>query len=67
MKTATVDKLIWTLVYGGLIAVALGWSVQRTDDALGWTILVSGAVATVIGIALVAVRARIKDTPGDMR
>jgi hypothetical protein len=63
MTTATLDKLIWTLIYGGLLAVALGLSVQRTVDAIGWGLVSAGAVAAVTGAVLVFVRSRRKDTP----
>ena len=63
MKTTTLDKLIWTLIYGGLLGVCLGVSVQRRDDALGWTIATAGVVVTALGALLVYVRSRMKDTP----
>ena len=55
------DRLIWVLVYGGLLAVALGWSVGRRDDVLGWTVAGAGAIAALLGAALVIVRARLKE------
>jgi len=61
MKTATLDKLIWTLIYGGLLGVGLGISVQRRDDALGWTIVTAGGAITALGALLVYVRSRMKD------
>ncbi|HEX6362900.1 MAG TPA: hypothetical protein VFZ93_08085 [Albitalea sp.] len=69
MKTATLDKLVWTLVYGGLLALVIGLSVQRTDAALGWTLAGAGGAFALAGAALVVVRARMKDPPteGDRR
>ena len=32
---ARLQQLIWVLIYGGLLTLILGLSVQRTDDALG--------------------------------
>ena len=64
MKTPTLDKLIWTLIYGGLIVVALGVSVERSDDAIGWTLVVAGAVLSVLGAVCIVVRSRVKDTSG---
>ena len=60
MSAATIDKLIWTLIYGGLLGVGLGVSVQRSDDALGWTIVTAGGIATALGAVLVYVRSRMK-------
>jgi hypothetical protein len=63
MKTTTVDKLIWTLVYGGLLGVGLGLSVRRSDDALGWGLTAAGVLVAVLGVVLIALRARMKDSP----
>ena len=63
MKTATLDKLIWTLIYGGLLGVALGLSVQRHNDALGWGLATAGAALAAVGVLLIVVRSRAKDAP----
>ena len=60
MNTSTIDKLIWTLIYGGLLGVGLGVSIQRNDDTLGWTIVAAGGMATALGAVLVFVRSRMK-------
>ena len=54
------QQLIWVLIYGGLLTLVLGVSVQRTDDALGWSMVAGGAVLALIGLGLVFVRARMK-------
>ncbi|BEP92084.1 hypothetical protein KW843_08865 [Acidovorax sp. sif1233] len=53
-------KLIWTLIYGGLLTLVLGIATGRTDGALGWSLVVGGALVAVVGVALIAVRARLK-------
>jgi hypothetical protein len=63
MKTAMLDKLIWTLIYAGLLGVGLGLSVARRDDALGWSLVTIGGAATVLGALFVYVRSRVDDTP----
>jgi hypothetical protein len=52
--------LIWVLVYGGLLTLVLGLSVQRSDDDLGWSMVAAGLVVALLGFALVFVRARMK-------
>lgn len=54
------QQLIWALIYGGLLTLVLGVSVQRTDDALGWAMVAGGAVLALIGFVLVFVRSRMK-------
>jgi hypothetical protein len=51
---------IWVLVYGGLLTLVLGLSVQRSDDDLGWSMVAAGLVVALLGFALVLVRARMK-------
>jgi hypothetical protein len=61
MKTSRVETLIWALIYGGLLAVALGLAVQGGAAALGWTLMAGGAVAAVAGAVLIWVRSRMKE------
>ncbi len=60
---ARLQQLIWILIYGGLLTLVLGLSVQRTEDALGWSMVVAGGVVAAIGFVLIYVRSRL--TPGD--
>jgi hypothetical protein len=62
MTTDTVDKLIWVLIYGGLLVVCLGVFVKRDAEGLGWTLIGCGAVVAVAGALLVWVRSRMPDT-----
>ena len=54
------QQLIWVLIYGGLLTLVLGVSVQRSDDSLGWSMVAGGAVLALIGFGLVFLRARMK-------
>ena len=63
MSNAALQKLIWVLIYGGLIGVVLGSSIQKADDPLGWSIVVGGALSAVAGAVLLFVRSRRKDAP----
>ena len=63
MSNVGLGKLIWVLIYGGLLAVALGLVMQKTDDSLGWPIAIAGAVVAMVGVALVIVRSRRSDLP----
>lgn len=63
MSNAALQKLIWVLIYGGLLGVVLGLSIQKSDDPLGWAIVVGGAVSAAVGAVLLFVRSRRKDAP----
>ena len=60
--TARIQKWIWILIYLGMILLALGLAVQRSDTALGWGIAAPGIAAIAAGIVLIWVRSRMKNT-----
>jgi len=61
MRNATLDKLIWALIYGGLLTVGVGISVRnRLPEAL-WIAVVLGVAATAAGGVLIWVRSRRRD------
>ena len=55
-KTARLHKIIWALIFGGLLTLILGVFVGRTDDAIGWTMVAAGCVLTAVGAVLIYVR-----------
>ena len=57
------QKLIWVLIYGGLLTLVLGIATARTDAATGWVLMVVGGVVAAVGVVLIAVRARPKADP----
>lgn len=59
---ARLEKWTWILIYGGLLATILGIATGRSDAALGWAIAVPGAVAAAVGVVLIYVRSRQKNT-----
>jgi len=60
LTSQRLHTIIWVLVYGGLLTLVLGLSVQRSDDDLGWSMVAAGLVLALLGFALVFVRARMK-------
>ena len=55
-KTLRLHKIIWSLIFGGLLTVILGIFVGKADDATGWIMVVAGGVMTAIGAVLIYVR-----------
>jgi hypothetical protein len=60
LNSKRLHTLIWVLVYGGLLTLVLGLSVQRSDDDLGWSMVAAGFAVALLGFSLVFVRARMK-------
>lgn len=61
MRAARVEVASWVLIYAGLLAAVLGWFVRAQSAPMGLGFMLGGAVCTMIGVALIAVRARMKD------
>ena len=58
MTLAALEKLVWILIYSGLLLICLGIFVQRSDALLGWILIVAGAIDTAAGAVLIWVRSR---------
>jgi hypothetical protein len=62
-KMAKLHKIIWTLIFGGLLTIILGIFVGKTDDAIGWIMVAAGGVLTTVGAVLIYVRSTITSEP----
>ena len=63
LAIARLQKLIWVLIYGGLLTLVLGIAVRRTDASLGLKLMIAGMVLAEAGAVLIYVRSRVKDAP----
>ncbi len=61
MTNATLEKLIWALIFGGLIVLSVGVFVERQNLPLGWLMVLAGAAIAAAGAVLVFVRSRRPD------
>ena len=57
------DKVIWTLVFGGMLLLGPGVALQRAGEAWGWLVIAAAVIATTVGIVLIWVRSRLPDRP----
>ena len=55
-----VERLVWVLVYGGLLALVLGMFVQRYDRRLADILQIGGTIVACSGALLIWVRSRMK-------
>ena len=55
-RMARLHKIIWALIFGGLLTVILGIFVGKADEAIGWMMIAAGSVMTVVGAVLIYVR-----------
>ncbi|CAD5374800.1 conserved hypothetical protein [Rubrivivax sp. A210] len=57
MRNAALDKLIWSLIYGGLLLLSLGSFVRRAAVGFGTLLQAIGGTLAAIGAVLILVRA----------
>ena len=55
-RMARLHKVIWALIFGGLLVVILGIFVGKTDDVIGWTMAAAGGAMVATGAVLIFVR-----------
>ena len=60
MKTATVEAMVWVLVYGGLLLLVVSLFASRHDAALGGWLRLGGAAMVGLGLVLIVVRSRMR-------
>ena len=58
MSNRGLEALVWVLIYGGLLLLALGVFVQRQGGSFGWALIGIGGGVAAIGAVLIFVRAR---------
>ena len=64
LSTTGVGAVTWVLIFGGMLMLALGLVLRRTDPALGWAIAAVSITAIMLGAVLVWVRSRMKEDGG---
>ena len=55
-RMARLHKIIWALIFGGLLTLILGIFVGKADEAIGWMMIAAGSVMTVVGAVLIYLR-----------
>ena len=55
------QQLIWVFIYGGLLTMVLGLSVERSDESLGFVMALGGGGLALLGAVLIYVRSQLKE------
>ena len=61
VRMVRMERLIWTLIYGGLIAVVLGYFLETSQEQNGSELLAGGGMAVAGGVILIWVRSRMHE------
>ena len=54
-----IERLVWILIYGGLLALVLGIATVGADAHTGWSLVVLGSCVAGAGAILIWVRSRL--------
>lgn len=63
-RLARLEKVIWLLIYGGLLSALVGYFMQRGGDQEGQWLMAVGGGAALLGLILIVVRSRLGDGAG---
>lgn len=58
MSAERLEKLIWILIYGGLLAIVLGLAIHGANAAAAWALGIVGGIVAAVGVVLIWVRSR---------
>lgn len=61
MTVQRIEKLVWILIYGGLLAACLGWFLSPDRGPWGELLTTGGFIAVAVGVMLIVVRSRMKE------
>ena len=61
LRMVRLERLIWALIYGGLLTLVLGMFLEKDPAQDGSLFFVIGGVAVVVGIIMIYVRSRMSD------
>ncbi len=60
-KLVRMERMTWTLIYGGLLAIVLAYFTEQTQGTSATELYACGALATAIGIVLIFTRSRLRE------
>ena len=60
-KLVRIERLVWVLIYGGLLSIVIAHFVGETEEVLAHTMRILGAAAVVAGAVLIYLRSRLRE------
>jgi len=61
MSSPGFGKLIWALIYGGMLAIGIGFALQRTGGTGDVVAFIVGGAAIAAGVVMIWLRSRQPD------
>lgn len=57
-----IERLVWILIYGGLLTLVLGLATLKLHAAAGWSLVLAGGSVAAAGVVLIWLRSRLEQT-----
>ena len=61
LRLIRLERLVWTLIYAGLLALVLGGFMLARGDTAGHWWIGGGALVAAVGVLLIYVRSRLRE------
>lgn len=61
LRVVRLERLIWALIYGGLLGMVLGSFMDKAQADTATTLYTVGGVALLTGVVMIFVRSRLRD------
>jgi vacuolar-type H+-ATPase subunit I/STV1 len=61
VRLLRIERLTWTLIYGGLLVIVLGYFSESTQTTPAGGMYTGGALAVVVGMVLIVTRSRLRE------
>ena len=60
-RIARMEQLIWVLIYGGLLAIVLGYFMESTQGGDPTELYAIGSLVTALGVVMIFARSRMSN------
>jgi hypothetical protein len=60
-RLVRLERMTWTLIYGGLLSVLLAFSLRKAEVSYASAFMAGGGAAVLLGVVLILLRARLSE------
>ncbi|MDE2416286.1 MAG: hypothetical protein KGN32_00625 [Burkholderiales bacterium] len=60
-RLVRIERLVWILIYGGLLAIVLGMFVAKGDVQNADVFYAAGGIAVLVGVVMIYLRSRMHE------